>query len=114
MAPLIPVYDVEGNWAGTKANGLGDSKNPVAQLYNQRENYNDNLNLLGNLYLDINFLKYFQFKTNVGVNVEDSGSKEFNPKTYWNKGDANTLVNSLKEARGRKSEQYFDLHEKIS
>ena len=104
MAPLIPVYDVEGNWAGTKANGLGDSKNPVAQLYNQRENYNDNLNLLGNLYLDINFLKYFQFKTNVGVNVEDSGSKEFNPKTYWNKGDANTLVNSLKEARGRKSE----------
>lgn len=46
MAPLIPVYDVEGNWAGTKANGLGDSKNPVAQLYNQRENYNDNLNIV--------------------------------------------------------------------
>ena len=85
MAPLIPVYDVEGNWAGTKANGLGDSKNPVAQLYNQRENYNDNLNLLGNLYLDINFLKYFQFKTNVGVNVEDSGSKEFNPKIIGTK-----------------------------
>ena len=30
VAPLIPVYDVEGNWAGTKANGLGDSKNPVS------------------------------------------------------------------------------------
>lgn len=104
MAPLIPVYDIEGNWAGTKANGLGDSKNPVAELYNQRENYNDNLNLLGNLYLDVNFLKYFQFRTNVGVNVEDSGSKEFRPQTYWNKGDANTLVNSLKEVRGRKSE----------
>ena len=104
MAPLIPVYDVQGNWAGTKANGLGDSKNPVAELYNQRENYNDNLSLLGNLYLDINFLKYFQFRTNVGVNVEDSGSKNFKPLTYWNKGDTNTLTNSLSETRGRKAE----------
>lgn len=104
MPQIIPVYDVEGNWAGTKANGLGDMKNPVAELYNQRENSNDNLSLLGNLYLDIDFLKYFKFRTNVGVNVEDSGSKSFSPTTYWNKGDANTLTNSLSESRGRKTE----------
>ena len=76
MALLIPVYDVEGNWAGTKANGLGDPNNPVAQLYNQRENCHDNLNLLGNLYLISIFLEILSnSSTNVGVNVEDSGSK---------------------------------------
>ena len=85
MAPLIPVYDVKGNWAGTKANGLGDSKNPVAAIYNQKDNFSDNLNLLGNLFLQIDFLKYFQFKTTVGMNVEQGTSKSFTPKTYWDK-----------------------------
>ena len=104
MAPLIPVYDVKGNWAGTKANGLGDSKNPVAAIYNQKDNFSDNLNLLGNLFLQIDFLKYFQFKTTVGMNVEQGTSKSFTPKTYWDKGDKNVLMNSLSEDRSRKSE----------
>lgn len=104
QAPLLPVYDVMGDWAGTKANGLGDSKNPVASLYNQRKNYNDNLNVLGNLFLEINFLKDFQFKTTAGANFEKGESKAFNPLTYWNKGDNNTLVNSLSVGRGETTE----------
>ena len=104
MAPLIPVYDVKGDWAGTKANGLGDRVNPVAAIYNQKDNFSDNLNLLGNLFLQIDFLKYFQFKTTVGMNVEQGTSKSFTPKTYWDKGDKNVLMNSLYEGRSRKSE----------
>lgn len=99
MAPLIPVYDVEGNWAGTKANGLGDAKNPVANIYNQRHNYNESFNFLGNLFLEINFLESFQFKTNVGANLHNKEHKGFNPLTYWDKGDKNMLVNSLKVER---------------
>jgi len=33
QAPIIPVRDVMGNWAGSKANGLGDIGNPVATLF---------------------------------------------------------------------------------
>ena len=104
QAPLLPVRDIMGDWAGTKANGLGDSKNPVANLYNQRKNYNDNLNVLGNLFLEIKFLNDFQFKTTAGANMEKGESKAFSPVTYWNKGDKNTLVNSLKVGRGETTE----------
>lgn len=105
QAPIIPVYDVMGNWAGAKANGLGgDKKNPVAELYNQRDNYSENLNFLGNMFLEINFLEKFRFKTNVGANLENSEYKSFTPVSYWNKGDFNVLVNSLGIGRTKKQE----------
>lgn len=94
-APLIPVRDIMGNWAGTKANGLGDQTNPVANLYNQKDNYNRKLTFLGNIFTEINFLKDFHFKSNIGANYEGTNAKSFSPLTYWNKGDKNTLVNSL-------------------
>lgn len=93
--PIMPVYDVQGNWAGTKATGLGDATNPVAKLYNNKDNYSDKLNLLGNLFLDISFLNCLQFRSNVGVNFEGGDSRYFSPLTFWEKGDKNTLVNSL-------------------
>ncbi len=96
-APLIPVYDVMNNWAGSKANGLGDNGNAVASLYNQRNNYNETLRFMGNLFMDINFLKSFHFKTTVGTNYESGSGKSFNPITYWEKG--NTLVNALTVGR---------------
>ena len=104
MAPLIPVYDVNGNWGGTKASGLGDATNPVANLYNQRNNYNENYYFLGNMFLEINFLKSFQFKTTAGSNLSNGFSKSFSPVTFWNKGDKNTLVNSLDVDRGKSLE----------
>jgi TonB-linked SusC/RagA family outer membrane protein len=107
-APLIPVYDVQGNWAGTKANGLGDSVNPVASLYNQKDNYREGFNFLGNLFMEINFLKSFQFKTTVGANLDNRESKSFSPKTYWNKGDKNTLVNSLSVGREKRLETVWN------
>lgn len=102
--PLLPVKDVMGNWAGTKANGLGDSVNPVASIYNQKDNYNENLNFLGNLFMEINFLESFQFKTTAGANIVNRDGKSFNPVTFWNKGDKNQLVNSLGVSKSRTRE----------
>jgi len=31
MQPIIPVYDIMGNFAGTKATGTGDGENPLLQ-----------------------------------------------------------------------------------
>ena len=104
QAPLLPVYDVMGNWAGTKADGLGDSVNPVASLYNQQNNTSETLNFLGNIFAEVNFLNYFQFKTTAGANLVNTASKSFNPTTYWNKADKNTFVNSLSVSRGNRLE----------
>jgi len=32
MQPIVPVYDIMGNFAGTRAPGTGNAGNPVAQL----------------------------------------------------------------------------------
>lgn len=104
QTPIIPVYDVMGNWAGTKANGLGDWPNPVARIYNQRENYNEKLNLLSNLFLEVKFLNSFQFKSIVGANITNTDTKSFSPLTFWDKGDKNTLVNSLGMGKGKSME----------
>ena len=104
MTPIIPIYDIMGNWAGTKANGLGDLTNPVAGLYNSRNNYSDNFRFLGNVFVEVKFLENFVFKTDVGSTLNIGESKSFSPATFWNKGDKNTLVNSLSENRSRMSD----------
>jgi hypothetical protein len=35
MQPIIPVYDIEGGWGGTRA-GFGNGKNGLARLYRNK------------------------------------------------------------------------------
>ena len=54
MNPLIPVYDDEGDFAGssTTAN-TGNTRNPVAQLARAQNDYNKNLRVIGDVYASI-------------------------------------------------------------
>ena len=36
---IIPVYDIMGNYAGTKSQGLGNSGNPYAQVARTKDNH---------------------------------------------------------------------------
>ena len=108
VAPLIPVYDINGNWAGSKANGLGDQQNPVARLYNARHNNTADYRMLGNVFLEIKLLKELVFKTDVGATIRLRESKDFSPVTYWNKGDKNQLINSLSESRGNTNDMVWN------
>ncbi|MDR2912321.1 MAG: TonB-dependent receptor [Alistipes sp.] len=98
---IIPVRDVMGNWAGTKANGLGDRINPVAAIYNNRHNVTERQNFLGSAFLEIKFVDNLVFKSTAGANTENRNHKRFSPVTYWNKGDKNTLVNTLTQNETR-------------
>ena len=60
MQPDVPVYDFEGKYASpTSVNG-SSSWNPVA-LALQRNNTLRRQTVMGNFYLDADFLKYFTF-----------------------------------------------------
>ena len=108
VAPLIPVYDIMGNWAGAKANGLGDQINPVADLYNKKDNFVKRYRFLGNAFMEIKFLENFQFRSDVGAILGQREDKTFTPLSYWNKGDKNTLVNSLVERRDKALEMTWN------
>lgn len=83
--PIIPVYDIKGNYAGGYGGtGLGDSPNPVA---GQKRTANDkglNNRLVGNAYMDITFLKDFTFHTSFGGESYSGYSHNFTYPTYEN------------------------------
>jgi TonB-linked SusC/RagA family outer membrane protein len=95
--PIIPVYDIKGNFAGGYGGtGLGDSPNPVATQKNTRNNKGLNNRLFGNIYADIDLLKNFTLHTSFGGESYTGYSHSFTYPTY---GDQeNTTSNSYSES----------------
>ncbi|MFA6702703.1 MAG: TonB-dependent receptor [Dysgonamonadaceae bacterium] len=68
LQPIIPVYDIKGNYAGTIGKNLGESNNPVAQLERSKDNKNDQFRILGNLFIEAKILEGLTFKSLFGYN----------------------------------------------
>lgn len=66
MQPIVPVYDIMGNFAGTKGNGTGNGENPYAMLFRDRWDFGNDLRGIGNVYGEATFLKDFRFKSLFG------------------------------------------------
>ncbi len=76
MSPLVPVYDDEGEFAGSAAPGLGNGRNPVALNYRARNDYNKRYAVFGDIYLSYKLLDGLTAKTTLagGFNTFDSRS----------------------------------------
>lgn len=84
--PIIPVYDIGGNFAGTHAEGLGNPENPVAIAYRSRNNENQSRRLFGNLFAEIDFWgDRFNFRTTFGGEIYSGSSSSFTYPEYENK-----------------------------
>ena len=66
--PIIPVYDIQGNFAGSRAPEMGNADNPVAQLYRARNNNGQWARALGNFYGEATLLKGLILKSLFGYN----------------------------------------------
>ncbi|GAB3959970.1 TonB-dependent receptor [Spirosoma harenae] len=67
ILPIIPVYTIrEGDFAGTKGNGLGTADNPVAVRDRIKNNRANAFGIFGNMYLEVDFLKHFTARTSFG------------------------------------------------
>ena len=65
--PIIPVYDIAGNYAGTQSASLGNGINPVASAQRNKDNLDRRIRALGNVYAEIDLLKGLTFKSNIGL-----------------------------------------------
>ena len=79
---MIPVYTIrEGDFAGTAGGSgfgtWGNAKNPVALLTRTRSNRNNNVNLFGNLYGEIDFAKHFTLRSSFGGNINTANTYTF-------------------------------------
>jgi len=93
--PIIPVYDIMGNFAGSRAPNLGNANNPVANSWRRKDNRNQNLNVFGNVYAEVDFLKHFTIRTSFGGQINYNNNFGFSYKTYEN--SENNTGNSYNE-----------------
>ena len=94
--PIIPIYDIMGNYAGNYGGKLGDSHNPVAVQRRSANNSSQDNRLFGNLYAEADFLKHFTARTSFGGSVTNGISRSFTYPTY--EDQENSLTNAYSES----------------
>lgn len=118
IAPIVPVYDegtsigLDGernSFGGSKSANTGNAANPLAALYRGQDNKNNNLNILGNVYAELEIMDNLTFKTTYSVDLNNSDGKFFTFRTpenqenqgaqnfgeNWGKGETWTWSNTL-------------------
>jgi len=74
--PTDPAYNEDGSFYGNRGNG-----NPLASIeYTNSER--SGIRSVGNFYGDVQFLRYFTFRSSFGIDLEFSDGKNFTPTFY--------------------------------
>ncbi len=95
-SPLIPVYDIMGNFAGTGSQGLGNAQNPVANLKRTANNKDNTWQVQGNVFAEADVLKHFTARTSFGGFFDNHYWNVFSYTSYEN-AENNKNPNSFTE-----------------
>jgi TonB-dependent starch-binding outer membrane protein SusC len=74
---IIPVYDIAGNFAATRGQGLGPATNPLAQLVRAKNDQTGTLRAFGNAYAEVDLFKDLTAKTSIGVDFITSDQVDY-------------------------------------
>lgn len=99
IPPLIPVYDIMGNYAGTHSFTINNSSQPVAVQTNSALSTGNDWQITGNVFAEVDFLKHFTARTSFGGTIENYEYYYFTPTPYMN-AEGSTAVNSYTEGSG--------------
>lgn len=100
--PIIPVYDIMGNYAGTKSVGLSNAQNPVANQQRTANNKSNDWQVNGNVFAEVDFLKHFTARTSFGGYFDNYYYYYFTYTAYEN-AEGNTNPNAFTEGAGYNS-----------
>jgi TonB-linked SusC/RagA family outer membrane protein len=78
-SPLIPAFDDNGLFAGTYSNsaGLGNARNPVAQLSRGASDFNKSMRLFGDVYAELKLMDGLKVKTSYGISTNNFDRRTF-------------------------------------
>jgi TonB-linked SusC/RagA family outer membrane protein len=79
MQPVIPVYDIRGNFAGGKANTLGNQANPVKFAFMHKDDIGKNLNLFGNVFGGLDLTQALSLRTRLGFSTGQNSFAGYSP-----------------------------------
>lgn len=91
--PIIPVYDIMGNFAGSAPTNMGNAHNPLALLERMANNRTDLSRLFGNAYAELDFLNHFSFRSSFGGDLRSISRSSFSYPSY--ERSENSTTNSF-------------------
>jgi TonB-linked SusC/RagA family outer membrane protein len=95
MQPVVPVYDINGNFAGGKSTSLGNQLNPLKEASAWRNNETKNNQVFGNAFAGLDLTNHLTLRTSLGFNVGENGFAGFSP-IFPENAEA-TFINSINE-----------------
>lgn len=76
VPPITPVYDIKGYFAGSPT-VLDNSRNPLAELWRNKDNKNKEIRIFGNAYAEADIIEGLTARTQFGVDYNT-----FNVRRY--------------------------------
>jgi TonB-dependent starch-binding outer membrane protein SusC len=96
-SPVIPVRDVQGNWASGKGTGLGNNTNPVKIATLAQDNRNRFNRIFGNAFARLTLTDFLSANTSLGLNTGNGAYRGFNDITPENSEP--NMTNSIFEGQ---------------
>lgn len=87
--PFLPLYDIGGNYAGAFAGPpgeLGDWGNALAEVNLVENDRNRTYGGIGNIFLEVDFLKNFTARTSFGGALSNFYNQNYTYNEYWRSG----------------------------
>ncbi len=79
MQPVVPVYDVGGNFAAGKAVGLGNQSNPLKEAWANKDDVGKNIKIFGNVFASLQLTDQLRANTRFGFNLNEQSFTGFDP-----------------------------------
>lgn len=99
---IIPVYDIMGNFAGTKGGSLGNGQNPLALLYRAKDNKSKSNFFFGNIFGEVDIVEGLTARTSFGLRYENYNSMSIGyPNLEFSEG---SNANNLSETQGYRTD----------
>lgn len=93
--PVVPIYDIRGNFASGKANGLSNLTNPLKIAQSGEFNINTNDRIFGNVFAALDAGRSVSLNTRLGFNLGQGSFHGFNAATPEN--SEVTAINGINE-----------------
>ncbi|MEX0944324.1 MAG: TonB-dependent receptor [Balneolaceae bacterium] len=78
--PIVPIYDIGGNFASGKAPGLGNMSNPLKIAYNNRDDKGKYTRVFGNTFVRYNVMEKVVVQSRLGFNLSFGNGTNFNAR----------------------------------
>lgn len=79
MQPVVPIYDIAGNFASGKAVTLGNQTNPLKEAWANKDDVSRNTRMFGNVFGRFDFVENVSFTSRLGFNLSEGSFRGYTP-----------------------------------